>query len=80
MKNLKNKILDNLTTIFIALVFIFGMTLTFNHVTQYLDLIESRFNYIDSQLERKYDLRQLFTKQIFIYCGDTGFILDTSAQ
>ena len=31
MKNLKNKILDNLHTIFIALVFIFGMTLTFNH-------------------------------------------------
>ena len=31
MKNLKNKILDNLPTIFVALVFIFGMTLTFNH-------------------------------------------------
>ena len=33
MKNLKNKILDNLPTIFIALVFIFGMTPTFNHVS-----------------------------------------------
>ena len=28
---MKNKILDNLPTIFVALVFVFGMTLTWNH-------------------------------------------------
>ena len=28
---MKNKILDNLPTIFVALIFIFGMTLTWNH-------------------------------------------------
>ena len=28
---MKNKILDNLPAIFVALVFIFGMTLTWNH-------------------------------------------------
>ena len=28
---MKNKLLDNLPTIFVALVFIFGMTLTWNH-------------------------------------------------
>ena len=81
MKNLKNKILDNLPTIFIALVFIFGMTLTFNHAYSIPNpKPESEPLIPDSQLERKYDLRQLFTKQIPIYCGDTGFILDTSAQ
>ena len=81
MKNLKNKILDNLPTIFIALVFIFGMTLTFNHAHSIPNpKPESEPLIPDSQLERKYDLRQLFTKQIPIYCGETQFILDTSAQ
>ena len=79
MKNLKNKILDNLPTIFVALVFIFGMTLTFNHAYS-IPNTEPEQSIPDTQLERKYDLRQLFTKQIPIYCGETQFILDTSAQ
>ena len=81
MKNLKNKILDNLPTIFIALVFIFGMTLTFNHAYSIPNTEpEAGPNIPDTQLERKYDLRQLFTKQIPVYCGDTNFVLETSAQ
>ena len=79
MRNLKNKILDNLPTIFIALVFIFGMTLTFNHAYS-IPNSDPGQSIPDTELERKYDLRQLFTKQIPIYCGDTRFILDTSAQ
>ena len=81
MKNLKNKILDNLPTIFVALVFIFGMTLTFNHAHSIPNTQpESEPTIPDTQLERKYDLRQLFTKEIPVYCGETQFILDTSAQ
>ena len=78
-KSIKYKILDNLPTIFVALVFIFGMTLTFNHAHS-IPNTEPEQSIPDTQLERKYDLRQLFTKQIPIYCGDTRFILDTSAQ
>ena len=56
------------------------MTLTFNHAYSIPNpKPESNLTIFDSQLERKYDLK-LFTKQIPIYCGDTGFILDTSAQ
>ena len=79
MKNLKNKILDNLPTIFIALVFIFGMTLTFNHAYS-IPNTEPEQSIPDTQLERKYDLRQLFTKEIPVYCGETQMVLDTSAQ
>jgi len=79
MKNLKNKILDNLPTIFIALVFIFGMTLTFNHAYS-IPNTEPEQSIPDTQLERKYDLNRLFTKEIPLYCGDTQFVLDTSAQ
>ena len=78
MKNLKNRILDNLPTIFVVLVFVFGITLTWNAAA--IPNSDPGPTIPDSQLERKYDLRQLFTKQIPIYCGDTGFILDTSAQ
>ena len=57
MKNLKNKILDNLPTIFVALVFIFGMTLTFNHAYSIPNTEpESGPGIPDTQLERKYDL------------------------
>ena len=81
MRNLKNKILDNLPTIFIALVFIFGMTLTFNHAYSIPNTEpEAGPNIPDTQLERKYDLNRLFTKEIPLYCGDTQFVLDTSAQ
>ena len=81
MKNLKNKILDNLPTIFVALVFIFGMTLTFNHAYSIPNTEpESGPGIPDTQLERKYDLKQLFTKEMPLYCGETQFILDTSAQ
>ena len=81
MKNLKNKILDNLPTIFVALVFIFCMTLTFNHAYSIPNTQpESEPTIPDTQLERKYDLRQLFTKEIPVYCCETQFILDTSAQ
>ena len=81
MKNLKSKILDNLPTIFIALVFIFGMTLTFNHAHSIPNLKpESEPLIPDTQLERKYDLRQLFTKDIPVYCGETQMVLDTSAH
>ena len=79
MKNLKSKILDNLPTIFIALVFIFGMTLTFNHAYS-IPNTEPEQSIPDTQLERKYDLRQLFTKDIPVYCGETQMVLDTSAQ
>ena len=79
MKNLKNKILDNLPTIFVALVFIFGMTLTFNHAYS-IPNADPEQSIPDTQLERKYDLKQLFTKEMPLYCGDTRFILDTSAQ
>ena len=65
MKNLKSKILDNLPTIFIALVFIFGMTLTFNHAYSIPNTEpELGLNIPDTQLERKYDLKQLFTKEM----------------
>ena len=74
MKNLKNKILDNLPTIFIALVFIFGMTLTFNHGYSIPNTEpEAGPNIPDTQLERKYELKQLFTKEMPLYCS--GFII-----
>ena len=78
MKNLKNRILDNLPTIFVVLVFIFGITLTWNAAA--IPNSDPEPTIPDSQLERKYDLGQLFTKQIPIYCGETSFILDTSAE
>ena len=28
----------------------------------------------------QYDIRQLFTKEIPVYCGETSFVLDTSAK
>ena len=78
MKNLKNKILDNLLTIFV-IVFIFGsITLTWNAAA--IPNADPEPTIPDSQLERKYDLGQLFTKQIPTYCGETSFILETSAQ
>ena len=78
MKNLKNKILDNLLTIFV-IVFIFGsITLTWNAAA--IPNTDPEPTIPDSQLERKYDLGQLFTKQIPTYCGETSFILETSAQ
>ena len=78
MKNLKNKILDNLLTIFV-IVFIFGsITLTWNAAA--IPNSDPEPTIPDSQLERKYDLGQLFTKQIPIYCGETSFILETSAE
>jgi len=78
MKNLKNRILDNLPTIFVVLVFIFGITLTWNAAA--IPNSDPEPTIPDSQLERKYDLGQLFTKQIPIYCGETSFILETSAE
>ena len=33
LTKIKNKILDNLPAIFITLVFVFGITLTYNHAT-----------------------------------------------
>ena len=78
MRNLKNRILDNLPTIFVILVFVFGITLTWNAAA--IPNSDPEPTIPDSQLERKYDLGQLFTKQIPIYCGETSFILDTSAE
>ena len=78
MRNLKNRILDNLPTIFVVLVFVFGITLTWNAAA--IPNSDPEPTIPDSQLERKYDLGQLFTKQIPIYCGETSFILDTSAE
>lgn len=77
-KSIKYKILDNLPTIFLMLVIILGMTLTFNHA---YSIPNDEFDDTPNpQIERKYDLRQLFTKQIPVYCGDTKFVLETSAQ
>ena len=78
MKNLKNRILDNLPTIFVVLVFIFGITLTWNAAA--IPNSDPEPTIPDTQLERKYDLGQLFTKQIPMYCGETSFILETSAE
>ena len=78
MKNLKNRILDNLPTIFVVLVFIFGITLTWNAAA--IPNSDPGPTIPDTQLERKYDLGQLFTKQIPMYCGETSFILETSAE
>ena len=79
-KSIKYKILDNLPTIFVALVFIFGMTLTFNHAHSIPNTeFKSDPSTPDTKNETKNDLRQLFTKQIPVYCGDTNFVLDTSA-
>ena len=78
MKNLKNRILDNLPTIFVVLVFVFGITLTWNAAA--IPNSDPGPTIPDTQLERKYDLGQLFTKQIPMYCGETSFILETSAE
>ena len=77
LMKIKNKILDNLPILFITLVFIFSMTLTFNHANSIPN------EDIKPQLppevpEPSYKYEGLVEQNIPVYCGLSEFVLDTA--
>ena len=82
-KSIKYKILDNLPTIFVMLLFIFGMTLTFNHA-QAAGVVFSSTPDATKPLELdkkpQYNTQGMVEQQIPVFCGDSTFILSTSAK
>ena len=84
LTKIKNKILDNLPAIFITLVFVFGITLTYNHATAIpnseLQPKTGPGSKTEPEYPFQYNLNKLVQQQIPVYCGETGFIYDTSAN
>ena len=79
LMKIKNKILDNLPILFITLVFIFSMTLTFNHANSIPN------EDIKPQLppevpEPSYKYEGLVEQNIPVYCGLSEFVLDTAEK
>ena len=80
-KSIKYKILDNLPTIFVMLLFIFGMTLTFNHAQAAGVVFSSTPDATEPPVETpQYPLNKLVEQNVPLSCGETSYILDTSAN
>ena len=77
MNKIKERLLDNLPTIFVVLVFLFGMTLVFNHAKA-IPNTEPDSVVPKIEPERKYNLDRLYQQNIPAYCGETNFVFKTS--
>ena len=66
---MKNKILDNLPTLFVVLTFLFGMTLIFNHAKAEHGHQDGKPLYLDLQV-----------RSVPLYCGETAYVFQTAFE
>ena len=81
LMKIKNKILDNLPTLFITLVFIFSMTLTFNHANSIPNEdVKPQLPPEAEVPDPSYKYEGLIEQSIPVYCGLSEFVLDTAEK
>ena len=69
MNKIKERLLDNLPTIFVVLVFLFGMTLIFNHAKAEHGHQDGKPLYLDLQV-----------RSVPLYCGETAYVFQTAFE
>ena len=69
MNKIKQRLLDNLPTLFVVLTFLFGMTLIFNHAKAEHGHQDGKPLYLDLQV-----------RSVPLYCGETAYVFQTAFE